>query len=585
MGSAGMGFGSFMQGYQNTLLQRHALRQQQFNDSMNMATEYGNIADKHRQIIASIQAKPVWSDEDRAQMASSQQIINEAMQSAQQHTQDAEKSINQKIGGLAKLGSLIKGIGGNAQGISALRGAGAPATTPGATNVGTPQAPTSGGPAGPDSSGGMQQQPPQASDSSIAAGLPPPPAGVPATTPVALPTAAPASPVTAPLYTPSQPQHLLGPSTEIPGQPAPMPGAPGPAFQTLATPPGVSLPPPPAAAPASGGGTAPAGAPANAGAPSPTLPAGFNLNPYQQAQAEVARSQATAMAQIQTDARVREAYEQHKQELDLNEKDFDDNMMQPMKDAGFSDKMIQAARIEYKTAGKVKIPGLSGGQIVRSPQPVLGSDGKYYYVRSIINRETGDVTALAPELAGATTVQRNRSDAMNRLIQNKQVANPGMTDDQAETAVQKEQAQVFQDKATIVHLQVAREQDLVDIGKQQFQWKKDAQDLKKGGAMTTAQAGETMRHFDAMAQYELFSDPASRDKVTNGKTGDEIAQAIIERSKSLLAAAGFSRDDLLKQSTGKTPPTIQQQTEAAKQNLVAPPGGTTKKTGPIKPPG
>jgi hypothetical protein len=177
----GSGIGGFVQGYQNTLLQRHAQKQQQFTDLMAMANHRLDSAKE-------IRSRPI-------QDANTEALAKENEDAAHQNMMDAEKAINQKIGGLAKLGSMFKGImgKGNNSGspdqssgqVPSDQAASSPPPAPmpqTAELSGPPPAPDSGNapPEFQQNSAGMYQQsvtPP----AQVQPGLPPSPSAQPAT--------------------------------------------------------------------------------------------------------------------------------------------------------------------------------------------------------------------------------------------------------------------------------------------------------------------------------------------------------------------------------------------------------------------
>jgi len=90
----GEAFGGFMKGYQDTIAQRHQERQRQFDTLMRASDDYMKHAQMER-------AKGPMANDDLARELEAQ---------AHQAAFDAEKAINQKVGGLAKVGLLL-GIG------------------------------------------------------------------------------------------------------------------------------------------------------------------------------------------------------------------------------------------------------------------------------------------------------------------------------------------------------------------------------------------------------------------------------------------------------------------------------------------
>lgn len=126
----GAGVGGFFEGYSKTMNERHAQRQEQFKGLMQMAGEYNKIADKHRDVVNAIKQKSVWDEKDRMTLKNSQTIIDESTANAQKAVMDAEKSMNQKIGGLAKLGGMIKNMVTNRGGVAAQPTSGTPLVQP-----------------------------------------------------------------------------------------------------------------------------------------------------------------------------------------------------------------------------------------------------------------------------------------------------------------------------------------------------------------------------------------------------------------------------------------------------------------------
>ena len=177
----GSGIGGFVQGYQDTMMKRHAQKQQDFINAMNLA--------QHRLAAATeLRNRPI-QDKDTETLA------NEYEDTAHQEMMDAEKKLNEKIGGLAKLGSMFKGLMGKGKdaGSSGQSSGQAPSDQAASSPPPAPMPQTaelSGPPPAPDSgnappefqqnSAGMYQQsvtPPE----QVQPALPPPPSAQPAT--------------------------------------------------------------------------------------------------------------------------------------------------------------------------------------------------------------------------------------------------------------------------------------------------------------------------------------------------------------------------------------------------------------------
>jgi len=531
MGALGNIFGGFMQGYQNTLLQRHAERERQFTQYMDAAKTYRGWADQEKQ-------KPVWN----------QALVTEAETNAQKYEAMAEKAINQKIGGLAKLGSMIKGMGGG-KGVGALgQGQQTSQAAPTSDTSGVGMPPSASGP-GPESVGGMQEAPPQSPGASLSPGLPAAPAAQPSEE---------APPQEAPKSSAYDMSSLPAPPGQQPSGPVAAP-APAPSISVAAA------------------QTAPAEKTGPIGQEDLGLPKGYSVNPLYATQQRMILTAEQAKNKMLTHDQIEKADAMHKQQKQYADEDAAEIQKTPGWDQLSPAQQVQALA-EIKTGRSLGLLQNYAGRIARTTKNVKDEDGLYDYHYDMFGNFVGKTPS------GQTAGQINMSARYQQAVDVFKKANPQASDDEANQAVAGAQSGILQNRAALLKLQLVREQDLIDIGKQQFQWKKDAEALKKTGTMSSAQALETIRHYDNMAQFELFGDPLNKVRLTQGKTGDEVAEMIVERSKALLAASGFNRDDLMKTSTGKTPPSVEQQTQNAVKSLTAPPG-TTKKTGTIKPPG
>jgi hypothetical protein len=188
----GAAFGEFFNGYQKTMAQRHGQREEQFKNLMDVAQKWREVAENER-------AKPIWNP-------NSQTVITEAETNAHKAVMDAEKAMNQKIGGLTKLGGLIQGLIKNKQ-AAAGQQPGGEGQTPAAGGESNIQSPAQEGP--PPSLGAASE-------------TTPPPNTIPVPGPVSTMTAenpsglpAPPSPMNAPAAAPTATMPGLRPGQFI----------------------------------------------------------------------------------------------------------------------------------------------------------------------------------------------------------------------------------------------------------------------------------------------------------------------------------------------------------------------------------
>lgn len=170
----GQALGGFFEGYQKTMAQRHSQREQQFTNLMGLAQKYRDIADRER-------SKTVLDK-------NSETIITEAEMNAQKAVMQAEKAMNEHIGGLSKLGGLFKRLmASKAQGGEAGQGSEAESSPAQESSV---QSPSMSEPGSQESPVG--EAPPPAFRAFTPQqqqwiGLPPPPDQTPAQAPASVP--------------------------------------------------------------------------------------------------------------------------------------------------------------------------------------------------------------------------------------------------------------------------------------------------------------------------------------------------------------------------------------------------------------
>jgi hypothetical protein len=544
MGGFGKIFGGFWSGYANTMGQRHQERQRQFNDLMQLRQDYANT-------MARIEAKGIVTDADR-------DTYNYAYQASLKAGLDAEKAINQKMGGFSKLADLIfggkgkKGKGGGA-------GEQGPPDVTGWPKQGLPQPPSEQG-----AGEGQAQAPEQ-------------PVGGP---PVG-----------------EQRESTIGapPPAAISGQPEYV------SEETAA--------PPPAAVPARPSlmGLRTSGA---------AQQAGFFVNPYQSlARSEAARlkeQEDRSAAEIQTSSKLDFASRQKKQEDIWEQEDLAWLEQQPEYEKLSPENKI-IVKSQYKTQRHITFPTNYSGAISRSVKGIKGKDlesatggafkGEGEALFDFDMDRYGQIVGN-PRPAGVTVGAQTIAARISEEGRQYMAAHPGVDPESAQNEVRKTRWTLLDNRAKASGSNVIKQEALAQYAVDRTKNQAEIMALKRAGKnMTPGQAQSAIYHASANAQaFVLGFNPQDRNSrlttralkymAATGETDQDVAEKAVtdemyreiaaEQDRWVREQFGVSWVELQGLAMGRKTAPAPARARQLGESLMAPPTTPAKPAGPPK---
>jgi hypothetical protein len=563
------GIAGFMEGYNNTVAARSQERDKKYASLMNQAQEWGKVASDFR-------SRPIQDENTESLIAEAEEKMKKAMF-------DAEKEMNRKIGGLAKLGGLLNNFLGQTKAPASQSGGGGQDQTQGQQGQQDIQQ--------------VEQPPPQLGQDQLAA----PPAEAEAPPPETVQRGTGMGPYG--MIPRPGPGPVGGPPPEAFPKPMPQPKrmetpAPMAARSEIPSPPergALTAPPettpaptPPSVEASAGQGgslqfgniTVPVPPPPGSASQAPAedplrpswLPEGKRLNPELFVKDYVQNFNDLAVARkkgdIETEVQLDRQHRKYQQEIDDRTEMFDEKFVPGLIKAGYDEETIQKARLSY----------VLGNEALMSPKVKTWVDPTSVYdpatnttYKNVYRiNDDGGYEFMTRLNTGAKSQQTTADVKLAEATRDYIAAHPGTPWDEAQNAVRARREDLLAQKLKQAGFKSVKDELLIQYRRDANIAAADARKAKEAGTgMPKTLAQSILVHADSMAK-SMF--PADELKLMDA---DEAFNVLLEASNNwLMTNVGLSRDeviDILRGKSGGERKDIDQRTKDAESMLLSPP--------------